>query len=373
MHDYRNFEPEDLAADPLFQRWKLVNDPEAGAFWKAWLVQNPDKKELVDKAGYLLHKLDELVDQSLLERLQISEDEIKEEIQRLHGSLGENQRGDSGRWFVNRWPYGIAASVLLLLGVFGWAVIDRPTEKKPVTYQELVAQAADPLTEVINNGTEPMRVKLPDGSAIRLHPKSQVSYANPFSANKREVYLAGEAFFEVAKDPTKPFYVYANRLVTKVLGTSFTVQAYEGARQARVVVRTGKVSVFARNQEAAADQKEDYTLGGIVLTPNQQLVLSAEERRLVKSLVESPALLERPDQPEAFSFKRTPMAEVFHTLEQAYGVRIVYDEELMKDCYLTAALADEPLFEKLDLICRTINASYEQLDAHIIISSKGCR
>jgi hypothetical protein len=78
-----------------------------------------------------------------------------------------------------------------------------------------------------------------------------------------------------------------------------------------------------------------------------------------------------PIQNQVFDFNNV-IAEVFKTLEKAYGINIVYDAEVMKNCYLTASLDDEPLFEKLNLICKTIDAKYEQVDAQIVIYSNGC-
>jgi len=63
---------------------------------------------------------------------------------------------------------------------------------------------------------------------------------------------------------------------------------------------------------------------------------------------------------------------VFNALTNAYGIEIIYDADVMKNCYLTASLDDEPLFEKLNMICRTLDAQYEQMDGKLIISSKGC-
>jgi transmembrane sensor len=373
MQDYRNFEPEELAIDPSFQRWKLVNDPIESDFWKDWLVQNPDKEELVDKASYLLNTLNGVYAQFPQKQATISDREVQNEIQRLSHSL-ESRDKPSVKWYQFRpLQYGMAASIAILLGLF-WQYTLHPTTAKKgnVTYDELIAQVSKPLQEVANTTNAPRQIQLPDGSTIVLKPKGRVSYPENFQGTIREVYLVGEAFFQVHKDPGKPFYVYADGLVTKVLGTSFTVQTFEDNKQVKVVVKTGKVSVFAGNQTTVTQQKEDYKLGGIVLTPNQQIVFSPVDTRIIKSLVAEPALLEKPAQKQPFSFKGTPIAEVFATLEKAYGIRIVFDEEIMKACYLTASLDDEPLFEKLDLICNTINARYEQLDAHIIINSKGC-
>ncbi|GAB3556287.1 FecR family protein [Spirosoma fluminis] len=375
MHEYRDFEPEELAADTSFQRWKLFDNPIDKAFWEQWLLGNPDRSEVVDKAYHLLVTLHTDYKRQIDEGESISKQEVKQEIVRLREALDLPKRHavQSGWWQFTPVRYGMAASFLVLISLLGWHLFFSACAKREITYAELVDHAASSLTEVSNATGEPLRVSLPDRSTILLSPKSRVSYAKSFSGRKREVYLSGEAFFSVIKDPTRPFYVHSNRLVTKVLGTSFIVQAYEGAKQARVIVRTGKVSVYPQSRATATNSVKESKAEGVVLTPNQQLVFSPEESRLVKSIVKKPVLLAPSAPKQLFTFRRTPIAEVFATLEQAYGIRIVFDEDLMRDCYLTAALADEPLYEKLTLIGHTIDATFEQLDGYIIIHSKGCK
>jgi hypothetical protein len=94
------------------------------------------------------------------------------------------------------------------------------------------------------------------------------------------------------------------------------------------------------------------------------------EEVLNKTLVEKPELLSKKEV-VSFDFDNTPVA-VFARLEKAYGVPIVFDEELMKNCFLTAPLGNEPLFDKLKVICKTTGATYEVFDGKIVISSRGC-
>jgi ferric-dicitrate binding protein FerR (iron transport regulator) len=357
---------EELAANPSFRRWTLFNDAQENAFWEEWLDLNPDKAELVEKAQQFLYATEASFDK-------ISDEEVANEIYRLSHAIGENTGKKSGRIisFRPQW-YQVAASVLLLIGM-GWWINKQYVNKQPISaYQEILSQIQEPLKIEENSTQKPRIITLSDGSTILLQPKSRVTFPTTFTGNKREVFLSGEAFFEVAKNPQKPFYVYANTLATKVLGTSFKVTAFENEGDVKVVVKTGKVSVFPMTKAAVARQQADDKLGGMVLTPNQQIVFASKELRLTRSLIADPKVLEMPIQSQSFVFKGTPIKQVFETLEKSYGVKIIFDAELMKDCYLTASLSDEPLFEKIDLICKTIGAQYEQMDASIIINSKGC-
>ncbi|AQG79833.1 FecR family protein [Spirosoma montaniterrae] len=370
MQSYRDFDPEELAADPLFQRWKLQNDPEASTFWTEWLRQNPDRQTLVATATALLTAIDQHYAESVDKLIPLSDQEIGLEMSRLRQSLKVRQQ--PFRW-IQYAPvrYAAAASVLLLLGFFGWYWLRSTPARPAVTYEELVARQPDPLEEIVNTEGKAMLVTLPDRSTILVYPKSRISYPKQFAGAKREVFLQGKAFFNVTKDPSKPFFVYANNLITRVLGTSFNIQTNELNRQVKVVVRTGRVSVYAADKPAP-NRKADSSGSGVVLTPNQQLVFSATDSRLTKSLVAEPVILPQIESQAGFRFHRTPIADVFATLEKAYGVRIEYNAALMQNCYLTASLTNEPFMEKLDLICRTVNADYQQVDGNIVVHAQGC-
>jgi transmembrane sensor len=366
MQNYRNFLPEELAADPSFRRWVLYNDPADVMVWEEWLELNPDKQELVTRAQNFLAATETTFDQ-------ITDEEVANEIYRLSHAIGEKTAKKSSIWlrFRPNW-YHMAASVLILMFA-GWLFNKQTaTQQQSDQYKVILSQITEPLVEENNTSDKARLVLLEDGSSILLQPNSRITYPRNFVGNKREVFLNGEAFFEVAKNPDKPFYVYAHTLATKVLGTSFKVSAFDDDREVKVVVKTGRVSVFPMTKEALATQHADDKLGGMVLTPNQQIVFAAKELRLTRSLVPDPKLLELPIQRQSFEFKGTPITEVFAALEKSYGVKIIFDAEVMQNCYLTASLSDEPLFEKINLICKTIGAQYEQLDASIIINSKGC-
>ncbi len=205
-----------------------------------------------------------------------------------------------------------------------------------------------------------------DGSRITLSPKSKISYPKRFTARQREVYINGEAFFEITKNPDRPFLVYAHGLVTKVLGTSFWVRAPESKSQVTVSVRTGRVAVFALSKlKKSAGQAVD----NVLLTPNQEAVFAREAETVTRSLVENPALLTAIEPQKAFTFNSTPIADVFTTLEKAYGIAIEFDAERLKHCTLTVPLGQEPLFEKLDVICQTIGATYAVVGTRIVITA----
>ena len=88
-----------------------------------------------------------------------------------------------------------------------------------------------------------LKIRLEDGSEILLNAGSTVAYPQQFTTAIREVYLEGEAFFEIAPDAARPFIVKTKEMDVRVLGTSFNVRAHPDMDQAKVTVASGKVSV----------------------------------------------------------------------------------------------------------------------------------
>jgi transmembrane sensor len=367
--EFHKFTTNDFIENAGFRRWVRQPNAELDAFWRAFLEKHPEKKPEVIAATNFLLSIEQHVEGGKSAR---SHEDVV--FQRIRSTI-HNPVALPLRTFPRWISWAAAASVVFLLGYF---FLSGPLPSGGrISYETNRQQATHPLTELTNDTSEPQQVALADGSTVTLQPQSRISFAKDFDTDKkREVYLSGEAFFDVARNPDKPFFVYANELVTKVLGTSFTVRAYQEDDSVEVKVRTGRVSVSVNDQIGRQRKISIREREGILLRPNQQAVLSRKEIRLVKSLVDSPVLLSEttPDRPGySFLFKAERITQVLATLEKAYGLDIVFDEEAFAACQFTADLTGLPPYEMLDIICRSIEARYRILDAQIIIDGKGCQ
>lgn len=355
MSELPHHSAEELAANESFRGWVLYDDPSDGAFWNDWLRQNPDKSELVEQATGLVLGFDKIFDQ-------VSDADLQAELDRLDEALAHEASEKQPEKRLFRITYLVASLVFLILSGWWWA--NRMSSSSGV----LLASGTDE-PEYLAADT-PSFVYLTDGSTAVLQPGSRLRCAAGFGDSVRVVFLTGEAFFEVVKDPARPFMVYTGSLVTKVLGTSFTVSAIEKSKNVKVAVKTGRVSVFPIAKVGIPLKEEPKE--GMILTSNQQLVYATDGSRATRSLVDVPEIIEVGVSGRTFNFRHRPIADVFEALSDAYAVEILFDREAMKTCYLTAEFDEEPLFEKLELICRTIGARFEQLDGAIIVNSAGC-
>lgn len=260
------------------------------------------------------------------------------------------------------------ASVILLYSL--------PSGQNEISYNHLVQATKDKTGEMYektNLSGKPLLVTLPDESTIMLEPNSKISYSpKSYNSKRREVILSGEAFFEVKKNKEHPFYVFADELITKVLGTSFTIKSGANGEKSEVIVKTGRVEVFSQSDERILQKMEVNELEGLVLEPNQHLSFEKKENSFSAPTKVIPEKLHMPIQTMSFDFVDTPAIEVLEALKKAYNVEINYSRKDLAGCHLTARLSDEPLFEKLDLITFALQASYTKEEDSITITAKGC-
>lgn len=360
MKDYSCFSTADFVQDEYFLLWVRSSSPEVDRFWRNWQAENLHKQEEVEEARRIIMAV-------LGEPQQFPSDHRKSEIWRNV----QNQIWLKSRPSLWQSNFFRVAAVLLLTSALSYAAYYF-SQRTPLAPVAPVSSNDNELSERVNNSADPLTMILSDGSSIVLQPNSSLRYPQSFSNDRREVYLQGEALFEITKDSQRPFLVYANELVTKVLGTSFSVRAYRDEPNVIVEVRSGKVSVFSQQSRESKVDADDPRREGLVLAPNQQAIYSREDARLVKSLFENPSLLIPAGKTQNFEFVDAKMKDVFHALEESYGVDILYDEEVMENCYLNASLTNESLQVKLTLICKAVNATYEIMDTHIIVYGKGC-
>lgn len=373
MDRYNDFSVEDFVWDDFFRQWTLSPTPETDALWDDWIDANPEMLEKVEQAKAIVLSL-------RLHEPEIGDAEINQVVKQTVGRIteaGEEPARTSRRLipaFSIPWMQ-FAASVALIM-LLGWAVYSvmiKREEKPQLGQQDNMIERSESLTEKVNSTSQTIELALSDGSKISLAPKGRIRYPERFDGERREVFLEGEAFFDIAKDPEHPFLVYANGLVTKVLGTSFRIKAYGDSREVTVEVKTGKVSVFAQSDPHLKEKVADKELQGVVLTPNQKIIYARNEVKMVKTLVEKPEIVVSKAETPQFEFEDTPASDVFNTIGRAYGIDILYDEALLKDCPLTARLDNQTLHDKLNIICKAVESSYEIVDGQVIIHSKGCR
>ncbi|MDQ6477087.1 FecR family protein [Dyadobacter sp. LHD-138] len=351
MNNYNNFEVKDWIDHPGFRKW--VYRGEQDSFWVSVLENTPSQTENIEQAIDILRMVRGELDN-------ISDEELASRKSKLLGYI--SQEGQVRSWWRGRW-FQAAAILLLTLGFGGYYW--KHFTKTP--YNAVLSRLENTtIIEVINNNEKVKLVTLPDGSSVILKKNARISYPDEFSADKREVVMQGEAFFEVQKNPDKPFFIYSGEMLTKVTGTSFSIKANATEKQVQLVVKTGVVEISVNN---AVNKTKTNQL---TLNPNQLVTLNRENNQFEKRNVTEPVLINLPIESQYFTFKKTPVKDVFKALELAYGVNINFDMQVTSKCNITARLGDEPIREKLEMICEVLNARFEMKNNTISVYSNGC-
>ena len=410
MDQYQEYTLEDFVLDARFQGWVRHQEATDEVFWQQYINANPAQAEDIQSARKLLDgvyrhyrtSIEEaeidLEIQGLLDRVRAEKQQVLKGGRRgeredrelevvlgrvreagiVHGSGAVNESGivnGSGvvrevplgrRWYGGIWARVAACAVLAIgLGWMGWQYYCFNCG-----YNGMIS--GKELVERVNTSGKQQVIKLTDGSQVVLYPQSRLSFAETFPADQRTVYLSGDAYFQVAKDPKRPFLVHTTDLVTKVLGTSFFVRARDASDKTLVEVREGKVSVFKQQEFAARKNPQAKTPNGIVLTPNQKLIFDHGSSEMRRTLSDNPEIVPS-DNPRSFEFVNTPASSVLTDIEEAYQIDIIFDRDVMKGCPVTASLGGQTMFNKLSILCEVIEARYEVLDGKIVIYSKGCK
>ena len=272
------------------------------------------------------------------------------------------------------WKWMAAASVIFILLFTTYFVITNRPENENALSTIIPKNAV--MQE--NESASVQKITLSDGSVISLAPQSIIHFPKNFSGENREVFLEGEAFFEVAKNPEMPFLVYYNDVVTKVLGTSFTINTNRNTGNIEVSVRTGKVQVYENRKK----QKGKSTDIAVILTPNQKAIYNKDNHVFETTLVDNPApvlnmeiIPGKVNEINAYSFiyQQEKLQHVFKQVEDMYGIEIVTENAAINNCLFTGDVSTNDLYTKLNIICLTVNATYEINGTKILIKGKGCK
>lgn len=250
------------------------------------------------------------------------------------------------------WKSGGVAAAIVLAAVGGWWFIAERTPQ--------ASYVAPPMTELVTRRGQRADLLLPDGSRVTLGVGSRLRYPTRYAGASRDLYLDGEAYFQVAHDPAKPFRVHTARGIAEDLGTAFGVRAY-GADELEVVVAEG--AVVLRNlpegtaaRDSAVLRQADYGVvdraGRVSRTSNVDVdaYLAWRQGKLV--------------------FHDTPVREVLRRLSRWYDIDLEIADSTVAERPFTASFDNEPAERVLDVLALTMRLRYERRGSLRLVYSR---
>lgn len=247
----------------------------------------------------------------------------------------------------------LAASLLLFMGL-AWLVYTQWDGFSTATYAEVVTPKG-----------KTTKLSLPDGTVVWLNADSRFRYPKSFSPATRDVYLEGEAYFAVAKNPNQPFIVHTQQLATKVLGTHFDVRAYNDDATEQITVVEGKVQVSKSESEEA-----DPATQPVLLTANQQATYQLSEQALRKNGVDATEFVAWKE--GSLQFNKTPLSEVVKQLARRYDLVITVKNPQLLSCGITARFDNQSAERAIRQIALVLNVRYTINGKEVIFEGKGC-
>ena len=228
-----------------------------------------------------------------------------------------------------------AAAVILLLvttTIFLWKGDEKAN-------QPLVQEEGNDLLSGVT------RLKLSDGSIILLRDGSWLNMDSLFAGDTREVSLQGEAYFEIAANPGKPFVIHTGKVKTTVLGTAFSIKAIPTDPEITITVTHGKVMV------------EDEKTLLATLEADRQLVYNTKSNRVTEKTVDASVASDW--RSHHLIFRNSTFESIVQEIATLYEVTILFENEVLSQRQITASLDDRDSIETLlDILCTAQRAYY---------------
>ena len=281
----------------------------------------------------MLHQWWEIVEPEL-PWLPADQQRLRAEVHRKLSSVAMARR-------VRVWHYTVAAGVILVLTLIQWWYA-HPTVRYATGYGEVRS------------------VVLPDSSVVTLNGNSSLSYqAHWQDAEEREVYLTGEAFFEVKKQTTpaataRTFVVRTDRLNVVVVGTTFNVN--DRGQAASVVLTSGQVRLSQRHHRPDT----------VVMVPGQQASVPSEGHLLSLQAVDAEVYTAWKD--GRWVFRRTPLRQIAQMLQTTYGLNVTITRPAIGQRIFTGKIPSRDVNVLLTILAESMQLTVTRDGSHVRIS-----
>ncbi|WEK20008.1 MAG: DUF4974 domain-containing protein [Candidatus Pedobacter colombiensis] len=364
-----NFLVEDLVCSESFQQYCLGASLAEQLSWNEWIAQHPGRLEDIEYAKKIVCLLS-LNQGSRIEQLKQLRSGIKQHEVFQRNLSFDNASGNDlsvvkpKRTKLYKYIGGVAAAVAILIS-FYFIRNQSSIPRLPIDTEQ---QA---MLVVNSGGAARKTVVLEDGTIITLARESSIKVLKRFNTDKRELWLNGEAFFDVKHDASRPFTVHTPFDEVRVLGTTFNVKAYPGSPAMETSLIKGSVQVNSKQ----------YAGYSVILKPNQKLI-STKVTDLVADnnpkshFVVSSLKNRRPDQPPVelkwvktrLDIDNQPLSVIVSKLQNWYGIEILITDDKVKDYRYSGIFENETLMKTLEALQLSYPFTFKMEQDKIIIS-----
>lgn len=347
--NYETYEAEDFVVDGFFNQWIVEQEAGAAAYWESWLHEHPEKQEAVHKARLLLLSMPLQGESPRPGRQNV----VWQKIQSINHSVESRDFKLKPR--ITSWWLKVAASVLLLVsaGVF------------------LMYWEDDNLSYTTAYG-EIRTVLLPDSSVVTLNGNSHLSYTETWDEDEsREVWLEGEAYFNVRKLHTVKDSTFSQRLPAntharfvvhagealdvEVLGTKFNVN--QNGENVSVALHEGKVQL---------NIKEENRPEWVLMNPGELVEYSVALKNYERKVVNTKEYISW--RTNVLIFNDITLGEIVNRLERRYGYKISFEDQQIKQERFTGNVPADKIHLLFQMMERAFNLKITTTEDSVTIS-----
>lgn len=306
--------------------------PEEQAGLEKWLGESSEN-------GRYFEQMRRLWQQSDLAKPELAREiDVEAALQRTKSRI-QHAGGKAKALRVNIWRYGIAAAIALLIGAVWF--LQRGEE-----YPNIQLAATE----------SPLRDTLTDGSVVSVNQFSSLS--TRFTKKSRQVKMKGEAYFEVASNPARPFVVEVREVAVTVVGTKFNIDNRSDPNWVIVSVLEGKVRV-------QSGQQTEY------LSAGEQGRIDCQSGKFARTQTK-PSGNESAWANHRFNFEDVPLSEVIPMLEKHYKVQINLPNKELEQCRLYVHFNNEPIERIILVIAETFSLKVKNVNGQYYLEGEGC-
>ncbi len=347
---------EDLLCDESFINYCNGSSPGDVALWEHYVTENPGRRLLVESAKEKYIRLFNALAQA----------DLEEQAARLNNSINlpdttpviqmdPFEKKKRGR--VLPLLLKITAAAMVVAGVFFTIThFTKGTDNSIKTYVAAYGERKN--------------IQLPDGSIVTLNAGSNIKINEKFGTGTRDVFLEGEAFFEVKHDTSLPFIVHTSAMDVKALGTAFNVKAYLNEKVTAASLIRGLVEVTLKednnlkmllypNQKIEWQHAVGNTAGTSVPVAKKSTALNAADSLKKKLVVTNTGdIKEIAWKANKLIFEDEEFADIAILLERWYGAKINFKDSTIRNYRFTGIFEKEDLNTVLDYLKESRNFNY---------------
>ena len=345
QHPYRTV--EDLLQNESFINYCLQKNEEDIHYWESFIAAHPDKRLLVEEALYEYQLLfTALATADAAEQLKLLKQKVEEADKAAVVELNPVNRSRKG-WFSYLKYTAIAAAVLVITGTWLFH------KAKPVN------SAPSRTIQYICKPGERKSVQFPDGTQVILNAGSEILLGSHYGQTTREVFLKGEAFFEVHHNKKVPFIVHTVTMDVKALGTAFNVKSYHDEKRTETVLIRGLVEVTLKKDSNRKlllhpDEKVSWTeakTNNGTITP-----VAVNKTQPAQAIIQPVKKMDNGTVKElawvqnSLAFDDETFEEIAYQLNRWYNVSIQFRSADIRQFHFTATFKKESIEQVLDIL-----------------------